>query len=222
MDTKDIILIVISIFSFVMAGYVYGRNKESHINRSFALMYIFAAIWILSLVLFRMSSNTDYAFNFAKLMYIAALFIASTFYYFAATFPFPSFIIKLKIIILIYLLAIFVVILLFIPSFILGGIVIQSGGNEVILNDGYYIYVIGFILYIIGGFYLMLKKYFKSEGINKVQFKYVLFGFFVGFFIGMTFDLFLPLFGNYQLVWIGPYSAFIAMVSVLYLILRKT
>ncbi len=221
MEIKSIILFVITAISFVITGYIYGRNRKSHINLSFALLFFFAGLWSVGLGLFIISNNLDYAVVYAVLYYIAAILIAPTFYYFSLVYPFPSLKIDKRKIFLLYIPALILIILIVAPSVLINHAEKTDSGNIIILNEAYYLYVAVFLAYIINSFVILFKKLRTSEGVNKIQLQYISIGFIIGFSIGVTFNLILPLIGNYQLIWMGPYSAFFVLASILYLITKK-
>jgi hypothetical protein len=220
MDIKDIILIVLSAFNFIIAGYIYGRNRKSHINLSFSLMYLFAAFWSLGLALFTSTSDPIIVKHYVSIYYISAMLIAPSFLFFCIVYPFPSFLNNFKNILLIYIPAIIVSIMLLIPDIMIKGVFIDDV-NQVELCWGYYIYFIVFVLYILIALNMLVRKYLKSDGVSKYQLKYIISGATIGFTIGIIFDLLFPLFGNYNLIWIGPYSSIVLMIFVYRLISKK-
>ncbi len=220
MEINEILLIIIALFNFIFAGYIYERNKKSHINISFALMFAFAGIWSLVVALFRSTSDPIVAQQYVSIYYIAAMLIAPSFLFFCIVYPFPSFLINFKKILQIYIAAIIVSIILLIPDVMIKGVLINDI-NQVELHWGYYIYFVVFILYILIALKMLIRKYSKSDGVSRFQLKYIISGAIIGFVVGIIFDLILPLFGNYNLIWIGPYSSLILMIFVYYLISKK-
>lgn len=185
------------------------------------MIWLFTALWSLGLACFGLTRNIFGALQFVRMYYIAAMLIAPSFLYFCIVFPYPTFVISVKKITRLFFPSLILVMALFVPDFMIGKLTISDRGSIVNLNFGYYIYSIVFIAYIILGFTYLSKKYRSSEGINRIQLKYVISGMLFGFLIGTAFNLFFPLFGDYQLIWIGPYSTFIVMGSIFYLISRK-
>ena len=55
---------------------------------------------------------------------------------------------------------------------------------------------------------------------EKLQLKFVLLGTFIAATGGSLFNLFLPLFGNYQYIWAGPYTTLIMVVFIGYAIVK--
>lgn len=221
MDIRNILLIIIGLLSLVFAGYIYGRNRKSDINVSFAMLWFCAAIWSLGLAGFSITGNYSNASLFVKIYYIAAMFIAPSFLYFSIVFPYPAFEVSLKKIIYLFTPSSVMAILLLIPGFMIGKSIISENGNTVELKFGYCLYAVLFITYIVIAFRNLAKKYISGDGISRVQLKYTSLGLLAGFIIGTTFNLFFPLFGNYQIIWAGPLSAFVVMGFVFYLIMRK-
>jgi hypothetical protein len=148
------------------------------------------------------------------------MLIAPSFLFFCIVYPFPSFLNNFKNILLIYIPAIIVSIMLLIPDIMIKGVFIDDV-NQVELCWGYYIYFIVFVLYILIALNMLVRKYLKSDGVSKYQLKYIISGATIGFTIGIIFDLLFPLFGNYNLIWIGPYSSIVLMIFVYRLISKK-
>lgn len=220
MNISEILLILVAIFNFTVAGFIFGRNRKSHINISFALMYLFAAFWSLGLALFRIAINPNYALSYNSEIFIAALLIAPSFLYFSYVFPFPLFIIKVRKVLYIYIPAVLMSILLLVPEVKMNRI-LTAKNNLVDLHWAYYLYSFIFVIYIILAMVVLIRKYIKSDGVIKHQLKLILTGMIFGLIVGMSFNLFLPLIGNYNLAWVGPYSAFVVMIFVYYLISKK-
>ncbi|MDP2685514.1 MAG: histidine kinase N-terminal 7TM domain-containing protein [bacterium] len=220
MQFTEILLIIISIFNFTVAGFIFGRNKKSHINISFSLMYIFAAFWSLLIALFLISNDQHSALYFSKLYYVAAMLISPAFLYFSFSFPFPSFPIKLLKVIYLFLPAVLTSTIILVPKILISNVIIDNP-NQVELLWGYYLYSIVFLLYVLLALLVMVRKYIRSDGVSKFQLKLLIIGAAIGFSNGMLFDLVLPFFGNYILIWIGPLSSFILMIFIYYLISKK-
>ena len=79
-----------------------------------------------------------------------------------------------------------------------------------------YIYLILYdIFFICWSFYNLLAKYRDSDGISRVQLKNLILGAAGVALFGIIFETILPLVGNYQYYWLGPY---LALVLLFYLV----
>jgi len=100
---------------------------------------------------------------------------------------------------------------------------ITNNGNIVHLINGWYYwtYTIFFVLNI-GAFLLATYYHAKHSGSKKVRNgDYILLaGLTISGVLSATFDLLLPLMGNYASIWVGPLSVSISMLAYFYAILK--
>lgn len=98
-----------------------------------------------------------------------------------------------------------------------------SGGRliEEVNFTNYLFYAIYFFTYIFIGFYLLIKKYLKSEGIHKIYLQYLIFGTIITFLITTFFSIILPLVNGYFYDWYSPLFTLINFIIIGYLIFIK-
>jgi len=73
---------IATIINLVLAGFVYLKNKNNVINKTFALMCTCVALWTLSVLGYHLIKIYSVAMFFGKVLRIGFLFIPSTFFHF--------------------------------------------------------------------------------------------------------------------------------------------
>lgn len=204
MDIKNIILFLVTALNFSLALVIYLKNPKSSINISFGSVILCAGVWSLGIALFRYADDISAALFWVRIYYIAASFIAFFFLMFSIVFPYKSLVLtKVKTILLLCPLAIIITII-FLPDIMIGKIAINPPVNEVTLQSSYAVYTMYFLTYMAIGFFYLISKYASSQGIHKIQLQYALKATAAATFFGTTFNLILPMLGNYKLIWLGP------------------
>ena len=219
MDIRDVILLIATLINLGFASTIVFRNPYSHINISYGLSVISAALWTLGIALFRLS-GPEYAIPLARFYYISAALIATYFIFFGIHFPnkddtkHPWWHYAL-----LHMPAVIIAYLVFTINFI-SGFSVESWGKNITLGPAYIFYVVFWVVYMGVAFVIMLSRYKSAQAVEKLQLKFVLFGTLVAAIGGSLFNLFLPLFGNYQYIWAGPYSTLVMVVAIGYAIVK--
>ncbi|MBU4481164.1 hypothetical protein KKH59_02510, partial [Patescibacteria group bacterium] len=89
-----------------------------------------------------------------------------------------------------------------IPGFTIKNIILHPW--KIITGPGLYIFAIYFFGTMGWAFYNLIKKYFISQGIERMQMKYLFLGATLSSLFGSFCNLILPLQGDYRFVWLGP------------------
>jgi len=189
----------------------------------FAIFSISTASWALFLGLFLNTSNLELALKFANSYYVSAAAIPIIFYFFSRVFKRENISFnKLEL----SFLAPFILIVLAIMTnnnFIVDKIFLVPGTEkDVVLNMfNYYLYTAYFIFFVVLSYTSLVHTHHATQNpVIKLQLKYVIGGTFLGYVLGTIFNLFLPAFGNYNLIWIGPLSVLVMVASVGYTIIK--
>ncbi len=220
MSGIDFLLIAFGILDFFLSLAVLIRNKRNEENTAFAIFSFFLGIWTISIAVFRISTDPVFTFIFAKSIYISGSFIASTLLYFTYTFHAKKKLsLKTKLFIVVPSLVHFFLIL--IPDYLTRDIVRTEWGKEVILGKPeYFIFSSYFIIFFYSALYLLWKKYRESSGRVKNQVYFIFVSILFAGIISSVFDLFLPWFGNYRHIYVGPLTSGIVFWFVVYAIVR--
>jgi len=105
------------------------------------------------------------------------------------------------------------------PWFLIEDVILEPPDNIIVLNlPANIIYTVIFLSFTISAFKNLIGKLINSGGFARIQLKCVVYGSAVAFIFGILFDLFYPLFGNYKMIWLGPYFTVVMLVFITYLL----
>mgnify|MGYP001117967880 CR=1 FL=1 len=217
---KISLLLLVGVLNLSVALIVLSRNARKALNIIFAIFGVAVALWTLGIAAFLYTDNANVALEWARLYYIAPLIIVATSVPFADVFPSGGRVKPLKL----YLsLAGFIALTALITTtdFLFDGITYHSWGKEVILNKVPYAL---YSLYLAAAFLATLIPLYwrakKERGMYRAQASVFFVGYLSSCILGVFFNLILPGFGNYQLIWIGPSASTIYVVTTAYGIVR--
>lgn len=194
----NILLLVSAVVSLVIAGIIYLFDRKSLTNKLLASVLVLAAVWGVSIFATILSSSLAVGnISFAAVSLMPALLIL-----FILSFRDR---LDKKRAWLVLSPAVVMAILTNLPGSISQAIRTDRGHIEV-LNYGYLIlfFDIYFFVYAVVLFYLLFKARVEVSGIQKIQLKYLIFGFATSLIFGSLFNIILPLFGVYQFNNLGP------------------
>jgi len=194
----NILLLASALVSLVIAGIIYLSDKNSLTNKLLSSVIVLAAVWGISIFATILSGSLSVGnVSFSAVSLIPAfliLFILS----------FRNKLDKKKTW-LVLSPAVVMAVLVNMPGSISRAIRTDRGYIEV-LNYGYLLWVFDIYFFIYAGilFYLLIRARIEASGIQKVQLKYLIFGFATSLFFGSLFNIILPLVGIYQFNNLGP------------------
>ena len=203
---------------------VFIAGRRSITNQTFLAFSLFTIIWnVLNFLLIRLTSPdlvlwllrvsiffaTWHAFSFLQLFYVFPAknkqFAASYKFFLLPVVVFTSF--------------------LTLTPFVFSEIAGFSAGGQVASvknGPGIIVFALVVISSILGGFFFLLKKFIKSSALEKIQFKFILLGASLTFFLLLTFNFILPAFFDqaqfvqFGAVFIFPFIALTAYAIVKY------
>lgn len=207
-NLNNIILLATIILNLGLAAYIFFKNRSNPINFSFGAMLFSVVIWALCFLLFQMNRSPEWALFLRRLTPIGASLIGGYFLYFSIVFPGgeESLSWQKKSIILLpgYIFALLSVF----SSLMIKEIAIPNLAYpflvEVTFGLIYRLFALYFMIYFGLGLYNLSKKYFASQGKEKLQIFYVLFGIAISGLIGIAASLLLPIMGITHLFSLGP------------------
>jgi len=222
MDIQAQILFTIAILN-ALFSYFIVRGENSAIKSLFSIFVLVVGAWSLGLAFFIHTSATDIALKISIFYYIAPALVVLIFLYFSLIFLKH----KLSFVkVVVFLIPFLLLVVSFIldRNFLIKEInIIDEAHKEVVLNKAHYIYYIIYILfYIIVSYYFLIKaKLSKSLNTTEsIQLNFIIAGTSISYFFAMLFNLFLPYFGNYKLIWLGPPFTIIMIGAMAYAILK--
>ena len=223
MDLKNSLLLVVALLNLMIGFYVYSKNWKSQLRLSFLLLTIGVTLWILSITLSNNFRILIYSlFWSTSFNYIAAGFIAFSFLWLTKLFPFERQLSSKKLVVLFLPFLLLLITLIFYPSFIITRVNFKPGSYDAIYNIyGYSIFSFYFLFYMGLGFYNLIKNYLLLEGVLKNNIKLLIIGLGIGAILGIIFDLILPFFNYWSLIWLGPYFSLVMVFCVAYMMMKK-
>lgn len=212
MDLR-LLSVATSLFAAILGVMVYLKGRKNPINLSFALFSWIGAFWSLSLYLYANPVVQSSAY-WIKVVYLLCFPIISLPLFFSFVFPGGKVRYAALSQVIYYLAsAPFLYCLLFTEKWILG-VYPTEWGTETLLGPVYQLwgfFNLGVGLFIFGN---LFRKYRKSEGLVRLQLKYIFLGIYILAAGTLLVDVFLPIFtGSSRFFWasslfLAPFIAF--------------
>ncbi len=206
--------------NFLLALYVFLTNPRNLVNLSFSVLVFINTAY--SLVLFLLTSFPlflEYPSLYKSIFIIPSL-IPLAFYMFSRLFPDPPPNLDLKRILTLYSVVPVFIFLMSFTDYVLQSTVITQWGIRPVYGPFFKIYVLYFLVYLFMSIHVLVSKYKKFRGIEKVQTAYALLGMIVPFVLVVMAVLVLPLLGIRQLSQTGPLFTIIMVLVISYAILK--
>ena len=219
MNYQTIILFVTATVNCLLSLFVlFGKRDKTNIV--YSIFVLFASMWAVGLGYFLLEANFSTSLYFANFYYISAAGIPAFFLYFSYIFlnKSPSKRVEALIVLPFILLC-----LLFTDkNFLINTVFGTSWGKDVVFNsNSYLIYAGYFLVLVVLAYYSLITSHVYTSNLDeKNQLKFIIYGTLVGFIFGMVFNLFLPFFGNYKYIYLGPLFSFSMVASIAYSITR--
>lgn len=217
-NIKLIVILLVTFLNIILALAVYIKDPKNSGNKIFAFLSLSVGLWSFTNIAVHLISSIDWMIIWCQISYLSAIFIAASFV--AFTFLFPKDSITKNKIWLIFFYIIIGMVVIFYPGFIIKTVIPRPWKTAIITNNGIYLFAIIFIMPMVLGYIRLWRKYRQAEGIVKRQIFYILVGTLITFVLGTFYNLILPLFNNYNYVWLGPCFSLIMVSFIAYAITR--
>lgn len=217
----DTILLLVSFSSLPIPLFAYFRNRKNSVNISFAIFALGGSLWAFNIAMFRMSTSISSAWFWDKAIYIVGNLPAAAFLYFSFVFPKKekplAWLVKIGITLPVFIFSYFI---LFTKGLFIKDVILTTDGNSATLGLVYLVWVAWFGLFMGLALANLLSKYRKVAGVVRTQLKFILLSLLLPITLSFPFNMILPYFGNYHLIWIGPLSLIGMIVIIFYAIAR--
>ncbi len=218
-----ICLIILAIVNIVFGISLFVGNRRNRQVFLFMVFNIAVALWSFGIGLFYLSTSADMALWYVKLYYIAAALIAYSLVLFVTEYVMR----KISLAVLLLASIPFLVILGFIvsPGGLIGDITLQPSPSVELVRGVYIAYAVYFVSYFIAAIIVAWRGYFlatENRRNDKIGTLYILVAITVSGIFGMFFNLFLPLVGNYSLIWIGPLGSIWMVTFIAVAVIRHS
>lgn len=218
---KSSALLFVALLNLGVGLVVLQRAPKKISNISFSLLNWSMSGWAFGIAMYLLSEGSKQALFWAKFYYFFPVLIGASLVVYTQTFPNNR---KLDLRWFIPLAAVTALLLLSlvaIDGYIALGIEYHDWGKEVILNkSSYLLYALFIFVTFIVSLIRMAWVGFRSKGLDSIQAKFFLSGFFFASLFGVLFNLILPWFGNYRIIWAGPLFTGILALVISYTIIR--
>ena len=204
-----------------LGGYILSLNIKERVNRVFSLMMLLFALFAFGSFALLISTDEGSMLFWYKITVLTMVFVPAAFVHFALVFPIESSSVLAR------GKHVFV---LYIPSFIFAGLLntelfIQTiyrnhWGFHSRIGLAFYFYVVYVALFIVYGFYVLLRSYNETTGLRRKQAKWVVIGAVMVVVVSMTSDL-LPL--SWDVIYVPPMTSWAVTIMaalVAYSIIR--
>jgi len=212
MSLISTILYIIAAFAVVLGVVVFLRNTQNRSHRLFLSLSISIGLWIISNAFFAQAPDDTVAYVIALASYAFAAATAVSFFFFVADLSET----KLPAQRTIGWVSTLFVFASLIPNFLA-----TSVSNQAIHTTPFVlVYALGLAAGFIGGIWILVRGRGHSRGQRKQQLGTVLAGLVGGIIGGVSFNLILPILGDYRFVQLGPAFSILFVITSAYAIVR--
>jgi len=222
LDLHGTLLATTAVIDLGLAVFIYGENRTSRINISFALFVFFLSGWSLAVLAFLITGSDSAAIWFLKLAYVAAALIAGCYYYFSLVFPDGQRLSRRHQVVVIEGTVVLCLALLM-PGFLTGPVIHHSWGREVELDTlPYLVFAASFFVLFVGGQVRLWWKFAKAAGMVRRQLLAIGASVTPVGLLGMYYNLVLisPFLHDFRYIWTGPVFTSIFAVVITYSVFR--
>jgi signal transduction histidine kinase len=221
MDVLNIILILTAAVNLGLGLYIYFQRKQNPVNVSFVLLALSNFFWIIGMIGFRWSTEHLTALWWCRVLYFFPVFIALNFLLFTIAFRRQE---KKSINqhrILLFLPALIVGVLVFIPKFVIVDVSIRRFGEKAIFfGNGYIIYCIYYFTYFSWAFFNLFFYLKKARFLVKKQTYWIILGTFLPVSFGLVTNLILPVGYIFKFNWFAQIISIIFVGGIAYAIAK--
>lgn len=222
MDTVLLILLaLVGLFNLALGVVILVSDTRRLNNYLYFFFCLSISLWAGGIALFLGTNNELIAINAAKIYYVAAGMIGYTLLCFALMYTSTKNLRWLYVTLAVP--AVIISILSINTPGLISSIAISPQGNIAHLNQQVYSwYAFYFLCYLYTGISLLGARLLSRDlkGDQRRQILYLFIALILAGTVGVFFNLFLPFFGNYSLVWVGPVFSVILVAFVFAAIVR--
>ena len=217
-DLKALILFVVVILSLLQGLTTFlfmGRKNNSRTRWLFLLEIMISATWALSIAMFLLTNSAENATWLAKTFYIMAVFLAWVWLPLSYSLrddssenPHPKlFAVGVLTLIPCVILSMGIA---FDITPVINDITIGVDGNSAMPADYYLLFAVYFCAYCLGALVVLIKNWLLARSsMGRASCSGIIIVYTVALIFGALFNLALPYFGDYSLIWVGPFNIMI-------------
>lgn len=222
MTFRIIATFIVGLLNLVLALVIYKKDKwKTRSMIFFSLFCILTFLWSISVAGTFMARNISLLIWLNKFSYFFAACIFLLFLKFSIEYPYQINKLSKMLVTIIYIFSITIFYFIFFDKLFSEIKLFPFGLHEIENNNILLIYGIYLIFLLLCSYYILIKKYILSQGINKTRLIIVILGTLIPFILAMIFDWYVIYIGRYDLDRNGPFFGIIMNLSIFYLLLKK-
>jgi len=221
-DFINILLAIVGTITLSFGFVVFLTETVDRKNKSFFYFILSVFSWDLTMFMYRGVDSIEAAVFWARLLYLSASTIALTFLILSyiltnENYKFSNF--KKILFFLPYLLIVTATLL---PNGLILDVNFIDGKENIIIFDFilHVLYSAHFTFFATWAFINFFRKFLKTKGVEHTQLRYVIIGNLITATLGVSFNLFLPLYGIFTFNWAGQITI-LALVSAIFYAMMK-
>ena len=208
-----VLIISVIIVNSILGIIVYLKDKNNHVNISFAGMILFMNIWILSSFGVDSITNYEIALSIVKITFFSASFFAWLLLYFVSIFQEDIKRSSSARNVLFFVPALIVAIISMTEG-IVKDIVFMDWGIDVVFGPLIGVFMVYFVSYVIASLAILLTKMIRHKGIERLQTTYILIGLSITLLLTSMTNLIIPVLFNYD--YFARFGHFFSVVYVVF------
>ena len=219
LDFRNVIVFISLAIHALLLWILYRYGRKTPGGKAYSVAILAIAGWVLPMTFYRGDFFGE-TLLWARVLYIMATFTSISFFLFTLVFPEDKKIPWWKEFLL-FLENIVVILLILHPTYIIQGVRIVQGGEDIILwGPLYIIFFLHISGYFLAGFVTLFTKLKKAQGVVKQQIALILAGYFFAANLAMITNLTLPWLGYFELNWLGQFFSTLVAIFTTYAILK--
>lgn len=218
MGSEFYIIVAAAACNLLVGSLVFSRAGHRLSNKLFLLVASSVAVWSIGIAFFLISNDGPQGRLLVNLYYTAAWCIGLGLYAFSRAWvgkPMPH----LKPLFFL-LVAVPALVLILDPNLIVTSIQFEPRLEATLNPVTQFFYSLGFIGAFTGGVYTLWKGLATRTGYQHSQLQLIVAGFVSAGVVGTVFNLAMPWFGVYDLIWVGPISSVLFVGCIAYAIVK--
>jgi signal transduction histidine kinase len=219
MSIIDILLFTNAAITLILALFVFGAKNRTKIHISLVLFMVVVALWAIAISEFRMAITMENALLWDRIIYIIGCLVPPFFLLFARIYITKKNPSRLIVATCTILPLIFIMLLLKTNLWI-QSITFLPAEKTVSLGIIYVAWTLYYVAFMSVAFVGMLLNLKKTTGAEKYQLVYIIVSVIFPIIGGSIPNIFLPLFGNYHYIHIGPFSLTIMCAIMTYAMIK--
>jgi len=212
-------LLGVVLINAVLGLLILLRSNLNRVSVAYLLVIGSVLVWTIFSIIER-SVAQETSLEWVRLLYLAGISVGISFLYFAMVFPDEKSTPKWELLLMSGT-GIALGWYAFSTDAIVRAVSITDEGiKEYLFGSGYWIYVGYLMVFFLIGFWILGARLRQSQGIRKLQIKYVFIGYLLTALLGVATDLILPWIGMYDFLSPGPVFTVIMVGFTYYTMLR--